>query len=80
MRSAPRKVRTSCPVAASHSLRVLSAPPESRCLPSGEDATDWTEPEYPLKVRISRPLAASQSLSALPPDNRRVPSGENATA
>ena len=77
----PSKVRISCPLAASHSLSVLSELPESRRVPSGENATEVTASECPSKVRISRPLAASHSLSVLSslPDSTRVPSGENAT-
>ena len=38
----PSKVRISSPLAASHSLSVLSSLPESRRVPSGEKATDST--------------------------------------
>ena len=51
-------------------------------MPSGEDATDWTEPEYPSKVRISCPLCRIPQLDVPvpPPETRCAPSGENATA
>ena len=45
----PSKVRSSRPVAASHSLSVLSQLPESRRVPSGENATDTTEVGVPLE-------------------------------
>src|SRR5262245_144770 len=38
----PSKVRISCPLAASHSFRVLSKLPESTRKPSGENATELT--------------------------------------
>ena len=50
---------------ASHSLSVLSQLPESTRVPSGENATEVTDPEWPSKVRISWPVAASHSLSVL---------------
>ena len=53
----PSKVRINWSVAASHSLTVLSALPDSTCVPSGEKATE-NKIECPSKVRISRPVAA----------------------
>src|SRR5262245_32704896 len=69
------------PVLASQSFSVLSQLPERARVPSGENATDLTSLECPLKVRRSRPVATSQSFSVLSqlPERTRVPSGENAT-
>ena len=82
----PSKVRINWPVATSHSLIVLSLPPDSACAPSGENATELTPRACPSKVRSSSPVEASQSLTALSlpvkcstPESKRVPSGENAT-
>ena len=38
------------PVVASQSLTVLSSDPDAISLPSGENATALTEPEWPLSV------------------------------
>src|SRR5215468_8830896 len=65
----------------SHSLRVLSLPPDSAVRPSGENATEKTASECPVKVRSSLPVATSHSLSVLSqlPDSAVRPSGANAT-
>src|SRR6185437_12753837 len=68
--------RTSCPVAASHSLRALKDPESTRVL-SGEKATDLTVTS--LRVCASLPLAASHRRTLLSSVSRRVPSGEVAT-
>src|SRR5262245_12992713 len=70
-----------CPLSASHSLKVRSSLPDNRRVPSGENATDRSQWACPTKVRTSRPLAASHSLRVRspPPDSKRVPSGEKAT-
>ena len=47
----PSNVRISCPVAASQSLRVLSSLPESKRVPSGENATEVTLLECPSVPR-----------------------------
>ena len=87
----PLKVRTSTPVAASHSLAVPSSPPVSTYFPSGEKATlclerfistaDRTAVVCPLKVRTSTPVAASHSFAVLSwlPVSTYFPSGEKAT-
>ena len=65
----------------SQSLSVLSQPPESAVWPSGENATELTSSVCPAKLRISFPVATSQSLRVLSlPDSAVRPSGENATA
>src|SRR5262249_15622718 len=73
--------KTSCSVAASHNLTVLSALLVASRFPSGEKATEFTVPECPLRVSISWPVAVSHSLtvrSSLPLASR-FPSGEKAT-
>jgi hypothetical protein len=81
-------VRSSSPLATSHSLSVLSSLAESRRVPSGENATERTPTVCPSKLRISWPLAVSQSLilslvssnmTFALPETRHVPSGEKAT-
>jgi len=49
--------------------------------PSGERARDLTAPEGPFRVKISRPLSASQTLAVQSelPVRTRLPSGEKAT-
>jgi hypothetical protein len=75
------RVRTSCPVATSHSLIVPSPEPEARSRPSGLNATDLTQPVWPSRVRTSLPVATSHSLIVLSsePEARSFPSGLNAT-
>src|SRR5436190_2128028 len=65
----------------SHSLSVLSRLPDSAMRPSGENLTETTMSECPMKVRSSLPVATSHSLSVLSwlPDSAMRPSGENAT-
>ena len=55
--------------------------PDNAVLPSGEKATELTWCECPSNLRISRPVARSQSLTVLSqlPDSAVLPSGENAT-
>src|SRR5579862_4896719 len=51
-------------------------------LPSGEKATEWAQPEWPLSGSLrGAPVAASQSLTvlSLEPDATSLPSGEKAT-
>src|SRR5713226_7366003 len=66
-----------------HSLSVgfTKWPHDSAMRPSGEKATESTEPECPIKVRIGSPVGTFQSLSVLSalPDSAVRPSGENAT-
>src|SRR5262249_30790408 len=73
-------VRSTCPLAASHSLSVL-LPPASTCRPSGENATDLTSSDLPFRVLSCAPLATFQSLSVLSqlPESTSRPSGEKAT-
>src|SRR5215470_2935747 len=75
------RANTSCSVAASHSLTVLSAPPVASRFPSGEKATDMTLLECPLRVNSSCPVTVSHSLTVLSalPVASRFPSGEKAT-
>src|SRR5262249_41141489 len=64
-----------------HSLSVLSSLPESAVRPSGENATELTEFEWPVKVCSSSPVATPHSMSvpSPPPDSAARPFGENAT-
>ena len=50
-------------------------------LPSSEKATELTKAVCPFRVRISRPLSTSQSLTVVSalPEASTFPSGENAT-
>jgi hypothetical protein len=74
------KVRTSLPVATSHSLSVLSMLPDSAVRPSGENATERTELSCPVKVRCA-PVATCDSFNVVSelPESTVRPSGENAT-
>ena len=69
------------PVVASHSRRVWSKDSDIICVPSGENATEQTELEWPLSVLRWVPLTASHSQRVLSedPDTICVPLGENAT-
>jgi hypothetical protein len=60
---------------------VLSPLPDSTRVPSGENATERTQRECPLKVRMSAPVVASQSLIVLSLllERTRVPSADHAT-
>src|SRR6266446_513210 len=64
----PVKVRTGLPAAASQSRRIDWSAPTSTCLPSGANATQFTDFVRSLSVRTSWPLATSQI--------RIVPSGQ----
>ena len=79
----PPKVRISCPLAASHSSSVLSELPESRRVPSGENATETQSvAALPLEGADQLPACGvpqSERPVVAPPESRRVPSGENAT-
>ena len=57
------KVAITVPVAKSHTLSVWSSEAETACIPSGVTATAFTWPLWPGRVRSSRPLARSQTLS-----------------
>jgi hypothetical protein len=47
-------------------LKVLVVEvPDSAVLPSAESTTEVREPKWPVRVRISRPVASLQSLSVL---------------
>src|SRR6476661_6054950 len=59
----PRRVVSSCPVAASQSLIVWSCEPVARMAPSGEKATAATQPSCPSRVARSRSEATFQSLA-----------------
>src|SRR5947209_4705520 len=54
--------------------------PDATSLPSGENATDQTEPELPSSVCRAPPVPASQSLTvwSSESDATSLPSGENA--
>ena len=59
----PWRVSSSWPLAASHTLAVLSQLPVTIRWPSGEKATDRMPPLCPLSVSSSLPLAASHTLA-----------------
>lgn len=63
------------------SLIVLSTDPEAACRPSGENATNWTQPLRPFSVCVHAPDSQSQTLIVLSPDPEAIcrPSGENTT-
>ena len=61
----PSKVRISCPLAASHSLSVLSSLPESTRVPSGENATDLTPTGVPLEGADQLPARRVPQLERL---------------
>ena len=52
-------LRDNCCVIGSHSRTVLSFDPETMCLPSGENATDLTQPSCPSNTSSSCPVLAS---------------------
>ena len=60
---------------------MLSAEPESACLPSGLNATLKTLAEWPSSTRTCRPLSTSHSRTVLSaePESACLPSGLNAT-
>jgi hypothetical protein len=66
---------------ASQSLTVSSPDADATTSPSGENATDLTQPEWPSSVGSAAPVSASQSLTVLSTDAdaTALPSGENAT-
>src|ERR1700674_662727 len=55
------KVRISHPLVVSHSLSVRSMAPDSAALPSGENATEMTSPECPVKVKVDCMYSSCQS-------------------
>jgi hypothetical protein len=63
------------------SLTVLSALPEAKYLPSGENATERTDSSCPRSVVTSFFDYMFQSLTVLSllPEAKYLPSGENAT-
>src|SRR5205807_3286137 len=67
------KVRSSLPVATSHSLSALSPPPDSTVRLSGENATEFTPCECPVKVRRDWPPPPVGCCA-------RAPSGHDAAA
>src|SRR5438128_5641752 len=64
-----------------HIFIVLSYEPEARVCPSGENATLYTSPLCPVRVRITDPSDTLHSFIVLSPEPeaRVCPSGENAT-
>ncbi len=76
-RSCPRMVINSSPLAAFHTLIVLSPLPEAIRLPSGLKATELTQSSCPRRVITSAPVAVSHILIVLspPPETIRLPSG-----
>ena len=76
------KLLISRPFARSQSLTVLSSLPEASMSPFGENETDVTEFECPMRVRSSCPLATSQSLTvrSLLAEAKMSPFGEKEIA
>jgi len=74
-------LRTSLPDLAFQIRIVLSYEPDMIRLPSGENATDSTQPLWPSSLRTSLPDLASQIWTVLSPepDTIWLLSGENAT-
>ena len=74
----PCNVRSSWPVAGSHSLMLVSKLPEARVLPSGENATIRIQPLCPLSTRSCWPVAASHTrtvFSSIAPEASSLLSG-----
>jgi hypothetical protein len=84
-RKRSRRITTSprgAPVAASQSRTVTLSKPDTTSLPSGEKATELTQPEWPLGGSPrGAPVATSQSwtVPSNEPDATSLPSGEKAT-
>jgi hypothetical protein len=57
------RVRKRLPVAAFHSLIVLSVDPDATVVPSGESATERTREVWPVRVRKRPPVATFHSLT-----------------
>src|SRR5688500_11051875 len=66
----------------SHNFTVLSSLAEARVLPSDENATDKTRPQWPERVATSLRVALSHNFTVLSSlaEARVLPSDENATA
>src|SRR5258706_592364 len=77
----PRKVRISCPLAASQTFTVWSKLPEARRFPSGLHDTTQIMPPWLGSVRITCPLVTSQTLMVLSrlSEARNFPSGLHVT-
>src|ERR1700683_572788 len=69
------------PLVISHTRMVLFLPLETTRVPSGENATDLTQPSCPSSLKISAPVAVSQirTLLSSEPEAIRLPSEEIAT-
>ena len=69
------------PVSTFHRRIVSSVDPEANSLPSGENATDQTQPVCPLNTCISVPVSTFHRRIVLSrdPEANSLPSGENAT-
>src|SRR5262249_21164513 len=71
---------SSCPVAGFQNRTVLSLPPESRSVPSGEKSTDHTTPAWPCRVARFVLVSTSHRLMPLPSAAAMVlPSGATET-
>jgi hypothetical protein len=57
------KIETPVQLVKSQRRSMWSSDPETMRVPSGENATDFTALEWPLRVAIHRPLVVSQSRS-----------------
>jgi hypothetical protein len=70
------------PVAMSQALTVSSSDADARYLPSGENAIDQTQFEWPSSVRSAMPVVESQSLIVVSSDADAsyLPLGQNTKA
>ena len=70
------------PFSTSHNKTPPKKSVDRRSFPSGENATDLAQPEWPSRVLRQVPVAGSHSLTVLSPDPdaRSFPSGENLTS
>lgn len=60
-----QSISPSAPIVESQSLTVLSLDADATSLPSGENATTWTQFEWPCSVWHAAPVAESQTLTVL---------------
>ncbi len=78
----PCRVASGCPVPASHSRTVPSAPPLASSRPSADSATPQTAPVWPCSVASGRPLPAPPTAAPSRPHRRwppAAPSADSAT-
>jgi hypothetical protein len=70
------------PIDESHTCTKLSSERETMHLPSGKNATDWTEFVWPLSTFCTSPVDESDTCTKLSnePETMHLPSSENAMA